>query len=143
VLGGQELKFVRNLLGKLGRPDLVPLAERGPGPHQQPLVDFLAATFAQKTQAEWIEWFRGKDVSFAPVKNLQEAIDDPHVAARAMVLTDTAGRRHLGVPIKFAAEPARPDFALARPGEHGDEVLASLGYDAARIAALRAEGALG
>jgi formyl-CoA transferase len=47
------------------------------------------------------------------------------------------------VPIKFAAEPARPDFALARLGEHGDEILASLGYDAARIAALRAEGALG
>jgi crotonobetainyl-CoA:carnitine CoA-transferase CaiB-like acyl-CoA transferase len=143
VLGGQEIKFVRNLLGELGRLDLVPLAERGPGSHQLPLVEFLAATFAQKTQAEWVEWFRGKDVSFAPVKNLREAIDDPHVAARAMVLTDAAGRRHLGVPIKFAAEPARPDFALARLGEHGDEILASLGYDAARIAALRAEGALG
>lgn len=82
-------------------------------------------------------------MSFAPVKNLQEAIDDPHVAARAMMLTDTADRRHLGVPIKFAAEPARPDFALARLGEHGDEVLASLGSDAARIAAPRADRALG
>jgi crotonobetainyl-CoA:carnitine CoA-transferase CaiB-like acyl-CoA transferase len=143
VLGGQELKFVKNLLGELGRLDLVPLAERGPGPHQLPMVAFLAATFATKPQAEWIEWFRDKDVSFAPVKNLKEAIDDPHVAARAMVLTDANGRRHLGVPIKFAAEPARPEFALARLGEHTDEVLASLGYDAARIAALRAGGALG
>ncbi len=143
VLGGQELKFVRNLLGELGRLDLVPLAERGPGPHQLPLVDFLAQTFATKTQAEWVDWFRGKDVSFAPVQDLREAIDDPHVAARAMVLTDGNGRRHLGVPIKFAQEPARPEFSLARLGEHTDEVLASLGYDPARIAALRAGGALG
>jgi crotonobetainyl-CoA:carnitine CoA-transferase CaiB-like acyl-CoA transferase len=143
VLGGQEIKFVRNLLGELGRPDLVPLAERGPGPHQLPMVEFLAATFAMKTQAEWVAWFDGKDVSFAPVKNLKEAVDDPHVAARAMVLTDANGRRHLGVPIKFAAEPAQPDFALAQLGAHTDEVLASLGYDAARIAALRAGGALG
>jgi crotonobetainyl-CoA:carnitine CoA-transferase CaiB-like acyl-CoA transferase len=143
VLGGQEIKFVRNLLGELGRLDLVPLAERGPGPHQLPMVEFLATTFAMKTQAEWVAWFDGKDVSFAPVQNLQEAIDDPHVAARAMVLTDANGRRHLGVPIKFAAEPAQPDFALARLGEHTDEVLASLGYDATRIAALRAGGALG
>jgi crotonobetainyl-CoA:carnitine CoA-transferase CaiB-like acyl-CoA transferase len=143
VLGGQEIKFVRNLLGELGRLDLVPLAERGPGPHQLPLVDFLAQTFATKTQAEWIEWFRGKDVSFAPVQDLKEAIDDPHVAARGMVLTDANGRRHLGVPIKYAREPARPDFSLARLGQHSDEVLASLGYDAGRIAALRGGGALG
>jgi crotonobetainyl-CoA:carnitine CoA-transferase CaiB-like acyl-CoA transferase len=143
VLGGQEIKFVRNLLGELGRLDLVPLAERGPGPHQLPMVEFLAQTFATKTQAEWVEWFRGKDVSFAPVKNLKEAIEDPHVAARGMVLTDAAGRRHLGVPIKYAAEPAAPRFELARLGEHTDEVLAELGYDAARIAALRGSGALG
>jgi crotonobetainyl-CoA:carnitine CoA-transferase CaiB-like acyl-CoA transferase len=143
VLGGQEIKFVRNLLGELGRLDLVPLAERGPGPHQLPMVEFLAATFAMKTQAEWVAWFDGKDVSFAPVKNLKEAVDDPHVAARAMVLTDANGRRHLGVPIKFAAEPAQPDFALAQLGAHTDEVLASLGYDDARISALRAGGALG
>ncbi len=34
VLGGQEPKFVRNLLGEWGRPDLIDLCERGPGPHQ-------------------------------------------------------------------------------------------------------------
>jgi crotonobetainyl-CoA:carnitine CoA-transferase CaiB-like acyl-CoA transferase len=143
VLGGQEIKFVRNLLGELGRLDLVPLAERGPGPHQLPMVEFLAETFATRTQAEWIEWFAGKDVSFAPVKNLKEALEDPHVAARGMVLTDAGGRRHLGVPIKYSAEPAEPRFELAALGQHTDEVLAGLGYDAAAIAALRSSGALG
>ncbi|MFO0336004.1 MAG: CaiB/BaiF CoA transferase family protein [Pseudomonadota bacterium] len=143
VLGGQELKFVRNLLGEWGRLDLVPLAERGPGPQQLPLVEFLAAKFRERTQAEWVEWFAGRDVSFAPVKNLREAFDDPHVHARGMLLHDAAGREHLGIPIRFADEPGRPDFALARLGEHSEQVLREAGYDEARIAALRAAGALG
>lgn len=144
VLGGQEIKFVRNLLGELGRADLVPLAERGPGPHQLPMVEFLARTFATKTQAEWVDWFRGRDVSFAPVKNLREAVEDPQVLARGMVVTDAAGLRHLGVPIRFESEPASPRYdAVPALGEHGAEVLASLGYDSARIEALRSSGALG
>ena len=42
VLAGQEPKFIHNLLEALGRPDLAGLCLRGPGPHQQPVMDFLA-----------------------------------------------------------------------------------------------------
>jgi crotonobetainyl-CoA:carnitine CoA-transferase CaiB-like acyl-CoA transferase len=144
VLGGQEIKFARYLLGEWGRPDLAPLAERGPGPHQLPMVEFLAQQFATRTQAEWVEWFRGRtEVSFAPVKDLREAVEDPHVLARGMVLTDAAGVRHLGVPIRFETEPGSPQFAVPALGEHTAEILAGLGYDAARIDALKASGALG
>ena len=41
VLAGQEDKFVHTLLDALGRPDLAPLCARGPGAHQQPVIDFL------------------------------------------------------------------------------------------------------
>jgi crotonobetainyl-CoA:carnitine CoA-transferase CaiB-like acyl-CoA transferase len=143
VLGAQEIKFVRNLLGELGRLDFVPLAERGPGPHQQPLIDFLRATFATRTQAEWLEWFRGKDVSFAPVNDLRQAFDDPHVQARGMRLVDEHGQEHIGVPIKFRDEPGQPRFTLPRLGEHNDEVLRAAGYSDADIAAMRAAGAFG
>jgi crotonobetainyl-CoA:carnitine CoA-transferase CaiB-like acyl-CoA transferase len=143
VLGAQEIKFVRNLLGELGRLDFVPLAERGPGPHQQPLIDFLRATFATRTQAEWLEWFRGKDVSFAPVNDLRQAFDDPHVQARSMRLVDEHGQEHIGVPIKFRDEPGQPKFTLPRLGEHNDEVLRAAGYGDAEIAAMRAAGAFG
>jgi len=143
VLGAQEIKFVRNLLGELGRLDFVPLAERGPGPHQQPLIDFLRATFATRTQAEWLEWFRGKDVSFAPVNDLRQAFDDPHVQARGMRLVDDQGQEHIGVPIKFRDEPGQPNFTLPRLGQHNDEVLRAVGYSDAEIAAMRAAGAFG
>jgi crotonobetainyl-CoA:carnitine CoA-transferase CaiB-like acyl-CoA transferase len=143
VLGAQELKFVRNLLGELGRLDFVPLAERGPGPHQQPLIEFLRATFATRSQSEWIEWFRGKDVSFAPVNDLRQAFDDPHAGARGMRLVDEQGHEHIGVPIKFHDEPGKPGFTLPRLGQHNDEVLREAGFSDVEIDALRASGALG
>jgi crotonobetainyl-CoA:carnitine CoA-transferase CaiB-like acyl-CoA transferase len=143
VLGAQEIKFVRNLLGEFGRLDFVALAERGPGPHQQPLIDFLRATFATRTQAEWLEWFRGKDVSFAPVNDLRQAFDDPHVQARGMRLVDEHGMEHIGVPIKFRDEPGQPKFTLPRLGEHNVEVLRGAGFTEAEIDAMRAAGAFG
>ncbi len=141
VLGAQELKFVRNLLGELGALDYLPLAERGPGPHQQPLIDFLRHTFASRTQKEWIEWFRGKDVSFAPVNDLRQAFDDAHVQARGMRLIDEQGLEHIGIPIKFRDEPGRPRLTLPRVGEHNAEVLRAAGYTDDEIDAMRAAGA--
>ena len=134
VLGAQELKFVRALLGEFGRLDLVPLAERGPGPHQAPLIEFLRERFATRTRDEWTAWFDGRDIGFAPVKDLREAFDDPHAEARGMRLRDADGLEHIGVPVKFRDEPARPSFALPTLGEHNRSVLRTLGYDDAAIA---------
>ncbi len=87
-------------------------------------------------------WFRGRDIGFAPVKDLREAFDDPQAAARGMRLVDADGHEHIGVPIKFAAEPARPRFELPRIGADNERILAGLGYSAEEIARLRAEGAI-
>ncbi len=126
VLGGQEPKFIRTLLGELGRPDLIPLCERGPGPHQAPVIEFLGGLFASRTQAEWIDWFRDKDICFAPVKNLREAFDDPHAQARGMRLVDPDGHEHIGIPIKFAREPGRVDYTLPAQGEHTTQYFGDL-----------------
>ncbi len=125
VLAGVEHKFVENLLNALGRPDLKAAALSPPGPTQQPVRDFLAETFLSKTREEWISWFADKDVCFAPVLDLQEAFSQPHVAHRQMVLVDDRGERHLGAPIKFRNEPARPNLALPALGEHTDEMTRS------------------
>jgi len=134
TLGAQELKFVRNLLTELGRADLIALCERGPGPHQAPVVEFLQGVFATRTQADWVQWFRGKDISFAPVKNLREAFDDPHVRARGMLLLDDNQHEHIGVPIKFADEPGKASFDVPALGEHTAEVLRAAGLSPEQIA---------
>ncbi|MGA8051815.1 MAG: CaiB/BaiF CoA-transferase family protein [Burkholderiales bacterium] len=142
VLAGQELKFAKNLLEPLGRPDLVALCELPPGRGQDPVRRFLKEVFSTKTKTEWIEWFRGRDVAFAPLRTLPEALDDPHFKTRAMVLKDERGWDHLGVPIAFRDEPARPGFDPPAHGAHTAEILRGLGYDQAQLTRLASRGVI-
>ena len=118
VLGAQELKFVRNLLGRLGRQDLVPLCERGPGPHQAPVIELLRTMFKDKTLAHWMAWFAGMDVSFAPVNTLREALDDINIREQGLILKDERGREHIAPAVRFMHEPAEPSLKEPALGEH-------------------------
>jgi crotonobetainyl-CoA:carnitine CoA-transferase CaiB-like acyl-CoA transferase len=140
ALGGAEIKFARNLLSALGRPDLIELCELPPGPGQQPVRDFLEASFKTRTQAEWVLWMADKDVAFGPVKTLREGLDDPQVRHREMVVEDARGWEHIGLPIKYQDEPGRIDFGLPELGEHSEDILRDLGYSDAELAAMRANG---
>ena len=71
-----------------------------------------------RTRDEWEEWFKGRDVCFAPVLDLAEAFQRPHVAAREMLIRDADGNLHIGDPIKFRHEPPRIDTRVPALGEH-------------------------
>ena len=53
----------------------------------------------QRTQAESVAFFEGVDVTFAPIKNLREAADDPQLRFRQMIVEDArlGGVRHAAV----------------------------------------------
>ncbi len=75
----------------------------------------------------------------------QQALDDAHArAARLLEERDypgLAGRVPLApTPIDLSETPGTYRRPAPRLGEHTDEILASLGYEADEIAALRAEG---
>lgn len=142
VLAGQEPKFAKNLLEPLGRADLVELCKLPPGPGQDPVRAFLRETFRTKTKAEWVEWFKGRDVAFAPLRTLPEVLEDGHFKARGMVLRDDRGWDHLGIPIAFREEPGRVRFDAPAHGTHSRAILRGLGYGAAEIAQLESRGVI-
>jgi len=137
ALGGSEIKFARNLLTKLDRPDLIELCELPPGPGQLAVVTFLEETFRQRTRADWEAFFEALDVCFAPVNDLRTALDLPQTRHREMCLCDDAGKEHLGTPLKFLDEPAELNFKAPGHGEQTDPILAELGYDAQAVQILR------
>ncbi|GMN04275.1 CaiB/BaiF CoA transferase family protein [Erythrobacter sp. MTPC3] len=107
VLGGREIKFARNLLSALGREDLIPLAE-APAGAQGELIAFLRGVFAEKTRAQWTDWFANHDVAFAPVLDFREALDEPHVGQRGIWVTAQDGGKHIAPAIRFAGETWAP-----------------------------------
>jgi crotonobetainyl-CoA:carnitine CoA-transferase CaiB-like acyl-CoA transferase len=127
VLAGQEPKFVHALLRALGRPDLAPLCLRGPGPHQAPVMAFLADAFRRRTLAEWDAYLATLDVCYGRVNTLPEALAHENLAARSMLLRDEEGRRHVGPPIRFREEPARPVLREPRLGEDSAALLGRAG----------------
>jgi crotonobetainyl-CoA:carnitine CoA-transferase CaiB-like acyl-CoA transferase len=123
VLAGQEAKFIHNLLSAFGRPELAELCLRGPGPHQQPVMDFLAAEFRKRPLAEWQDYLSTLDVCYGRVNTLPEAVAHPNLLARDMVRSDETGRRHIGPPIRFRHEPAQPKLQEPALGEHTASIL--------------------
>lgn len=109
VLGGREIKFAENLLNALGRPDLVPHAHREAG-EQDELIAYLRSVFATRSRDEWVEWFKDKDVAFAPVLDFREAFDAPHVAERGLWV-EADGAHHIAPAIRFAGEIWQPSSA--------------------------------
>lgn len=103
VLGAREIKFAKTLLTALDRPDLLPLAEMDAGKPQQPLIDFLRDTFANKTRNQWVEWFADKDVAFSPILDFREALDQEFVRERGL-LVETSGSHQIAPAFKFQSE---------------------------------------
>lgn len=82
-----------------------------------------------------------------PSNSAPDVIDDPHVAARNMLVamprTDGAGDDILlpGNPVKMSKVAEGPETRVPWLGEHTAEVLrAELGLDDARLADLRGSG---
>jgi len=116
ALGGREIKFARNLLSALGREDLLPIAE-APAGEQEELIAFLRETFAGKTRDQWVQWFADKDVAFSPVLDFREALDEPHIGERGLLVEGEGGGRHIAPPIRFVGDDWKP-APVPGKGEH-------------------------
>jgi crotonobetainyl-CoA:carnitine CoA-transferase CaiB-like acyl-CoA transferase len=122
VLAGQEMKFIKNLLGALGRPEMAPLCE-WPGDHQKPVADFLTATFKARPLAHWMEYLATLDICYGPVNTLPEAIADANLVKRGAVVVDGDGSKHFAPVVRFKDEPSTPLYREPLLGEHTQDIL--------------------
>lgn len=103
---------------------------------------------ADKTNIDACRALADAGVAAGPCLTAQQVIDDPHVAARHMLMEiprPEGGDPVLtpGNPIKMSRVSEGPDVRMPWLGEHTDEVLADeLGLDAARLAELRDGGVI-
>ena len=105
------------------------------------LKDKVTALFLTKTRDEWCALMEMTDVCFAPVLSLEEAPLHPHNVARGTFID-------VGGVIQPAPAPRYSETVVDTPtpspkvGAHSDEILLGLGFNAERIAAIRANGAV-
>ncbi|MCB1547984.1 MAG: CoA transferase [Hyphomicrobiaceae bacterium] len=106
------------------------------------ITGMLDGILTTRTTAEWLEHFAG-EVPAAPVHDVAAALDNPFVVDEGRLMSfdhpQRANFRTVRGPVQCPGEtmPARPAPAL---GADTEEILAEAGYDAARIAALKADG---
>ncbi|HEX6567710.1 MAG TPA: CoA transferase [Acidimicrobiales bacterium] len=149
LLQASEREFWRNFCAGVGRDDLF---ERWPGarvadhaPGNRELQDELRTMFRDRTTAEWVAFGDEHNTPIAPVNTPRTLADDPQFRHRLPFYPrDVLGAEQLPSPIKLIGETLPVPTRAPTVGQHTDEVLRDVaGYDDARVAALRAAGALG
>jgi crotonobetainyl-CoA:carnitine CoA-transferase CaiB-like acyl-CoA transferase len=114
------------------------------GGDRRKMLDDWCAT---RTKAEICDALMEIGVPVAPVQTIPQVAKDPHLWAREMLVKvddAVAGEMYVpGVAMKLSATPGRVNH-VPTPGEHTDALLGDiLGYDAAKLAALRAAKVIG
>ena len=115
--------------------------------NRETLLGELRPLIARRPTQYWLDGLRGAGVPTGEVRGVGAALAAPETIARNMVRHvphPTAGEIGMvASPLKLGRTPVVEPDAPPLLGADGDAVLAELGYDAGRIAALRASGAIG
>ncbi|VWD53255.1 L-carnitine dehydratase/bile acid-inducible protein F [Burkholderia contaminans] len=144
---GQFRKFVE----AGGRPELADDERFATNPsrvrHRDTLVPILAEMVKARDKADWIGALEAAGVPCGPINDLDEVFDNEQVVARGMQVSLPhpcgADAKLVRNPIRMSATPPEARTAPPLLGAQTDDVLRDmLGYDDAKIAALRAKQAI-
>ena len=141
-IGAVENRFWKVLCEFFGVPEYIDL--QYDDTRKEEIIDYFRKQFLRKPLAWWEEALSGKDICWAPVKTMDEALSDPLFHEREMIAgIDRAGRSPLsvlGTPVKMSRTPGGvrtvpPDF-----GADTVRILSEIGYSEAEIEALGKTG---
>jgi formyl-CoA transferase len=124
-------------------PDFATVPQRAK--NRAALIAHLNDLVRSKPSAFWVEALNKAGVPCGPINTIDKAWEDPQVKHLRMAKTvhhpKLGDYQAVGQPIHLSRYP-QPDTLGPTPdqGQHTDDVLRELGYDAAAIAALRQKG---
>ena len=138
---GQFVKFC----GVAGRPELATdprfSSNASRVRHRDILVPLLASVMKLRLRADWLSALEAVKVPCGPINDLAEVFADPQVQARGMTvlmahpLAKTV--QLVASPLKLSATPVQYRSAPPLLGQHTDQVLSELGFNADAVSALR------
>lgn len=142
-------KFFQALCGAIGQPELATdpryaTVMKRQANYEALTVD-LQRAFLAKPLAEWERLLLAADVPHAPILQLDEVCADPQVVHNGIFTKlrhPTEGEVYnTQRPVLYDGDRAAGTLAPPTLGEHNDQVLQELGFDAERIARIKAAGA--
>jgi crotonobetainyl-CoA:carnitine CoA-transferase CaiB-like acyl-CoA transferase len=108
----------------------------------------VSALLKEKSSEYWIELLNDAGVPCGPVNDIKQVFDDPQVnhlgVAREVDHARLGRLKVVRQPVNLSDRPQPQVFRHATPdaGEHSDQILQEMGFDAAEIARLRAADAI-
>ncbi len=109
--------------------------------HRDALNAELEKTTRTNTTAHWVAALNEAGVPSGPIYTVDQMFADPQVQHLGIATKLNGGNRetsYVGQPIGLSRTPARIVSHPPELGQHTDEILAEMGYDAAKIADLKA-----
>jgi crotonobetainyl-CoA:carnitine CoA-transferase CaiB-like acyl-CoA transferase len=98
---------------------------------------FLRARFIERTRDEWFADLRQDEICVMPVYALDEAVADPHIRAREMLVElehpDFGTVEQVGIAPKLSETPGSVRTLPPRSGAHTEEVLREANFSEADI----------
>ena len=145
-IGASGQAIWSRLAEALDHPDWVQRAEFKDGAarakNRVALNEAINAVTATRSTSEWVELLNEAGVPSGPIYSMDQVFADPqvqHLGAAATVHHPKLGDiKVVNQAVGLSRTPASMARATPEAGEHTDEILGQLGYDAASIAALRA-----
>lgn len=142
-----EHKFWDKFCAAVDRPDLAKVKDESApvdfGTGEPGLRAELQKIFWTRTQEEWMKVAVDCDVPLGPVHELADLPSDPHLSTRSVFVEGQHPKvgpfSYVGVPSMVRGQQYTVRRGAPALGEHTEELLAELGYDA-QLAQLRAEG---